>query len=229
MLRASIALLVLLLVACAPMTWNKPGASQNEFSQDRYDCMQQAQQRVSSALVNAYGGAASDQVITNANLFGSCMNAKGYYLQNNQQSIQPSQPQANPLKDADESAISEAKSVCAREDIKPYFNKSPCNALEISLEQMSDKSKISADEKVAVSKLRAENQTITNKLVDAYRRYGGVKGADIVMLWEKFEQLREKNVLDLYQGKINWGEYNHRRHELAVQFRDELNQIVRPK
>lgn len=229
MLRASIALLVLFLAACAPQTWIKPGATQNEFSQDKYDCMQQAQQRVSGVLVNAYGGAATNQVITNGNLFSSCMNAKGWYLNNNQQSSQPPQPQPNPLKVASDSVLSDIKAMCAREDLKPYFNKSSCNALEISLEQMSDKSKISADEKVALSKLQAANQPIVKKIVDAFRQYGGAKGADAAMLREKTQQLLEKNQFELYDGKINWGEYNRRRHELGVQIRDELNQIIRPK
>lgn len=246
MLRASITLLALFLAACAPMTWNKPGASQNDFSQDRYACMQQAQQPVSGAVVNAYGGAASSQVVTNGNLFSSCMNAKGWYLNNNQQSNSASPqdsgpgpdtsgrphpwsvstPKTNPLKDAGESALSEVKAVCAREDLKPYFNKSSCNALEISLEQMTDKSKISAGEKVALSKLRAADQPIVKKMVDAFRQYGGAKGAEAATLREKTQQLLEINQFELYDGKINWGEYNRRRHELAVQIRDELNQIV---
>lgn len=250
MLRASITLLVLFLAACAPMTWNKAGASQNDFSQDRYACLQQAQQPSSGVLVNAYGGVASSQVVTNGNLFSSCMNAKGWYLNNNQQSSQlfpqdagpgpdasgrgagfagvPAPPKTNPLKDAIESALSEVKSVCAREDIKPFLNKSPCDALEISLEQMSDKSKISADEKVALSKIRAANQIIIKKLVDAFRQYGGVKGAEAAMLRERVQQFLEKNQFELYDGKINWGEYNRRRHELAVQLRDGLNQLGRP-
>ena len=59
-------LIVLLLSACAPMVWMKPGASQNDFSRDKFTCLQQAQQRVSSANVNAYGGTAKHSDISNA-------------------------------------------------------------------------------------------------------------------------------------------------------------------
>src|SRR5258706_15331717 len=65
MSKRLIALGGLLVSACAPMLWNKPGASQNDFSRDRYTCVQQAQQRVAGAQVNAYGGTASNTVVTN--------------------------------------------------------------------------------------------------------------------------------------------------------------------
>jgi hypothetical protein len=62
------------------MAWNKPGASQQEFSENKYSCMQQSQQRVSGARVNAYGGASASEVVTNQGLFNACMNAQGWYL-----------------------------------------------------------------------------------------------------------------------------------------------------
>jgi hypothetical protein len=38
--------------AFAPPVWNKPDGTQEEFASDRYDCLQQSQQRVSGAYVN---------------------------------------------------------------------------------------------------------------------------------------------------------------------------------
>jgi len=68
----------LALSACAAQQtmWIKPGFSQDEFAKDRYSCMQQSQQRVSTAFVNQYGGSASDHAITNASLFNACMSAE---------------------------------------------------------------------------------------------------------------------------------------------------------
>jgi hypothetical protein len=67
----------LALSACAaqPTMWIKPGFSQDEFAKDRYSCMQQSQQRVSTAFVNQYGGSSSNHV-TNANLFNACMSSR---------------------------------------------------------------------------------------------------------------------------------------------------------
>lgn len=86
---------LLLLSGCVttpPKVWSKPGSSQDEFSKDRYTCLQQAQQPVSGAYVNQYGGSSSGQMITNDNLFGACMNANGWYLTPaNQPTIAPQQ------------------------------------------------------------------------------------------------------------------------------------------
>ena len=57
--------------------WYKPYASQQDFSIDRYDCLQQAQQLVATDNVGTSGGA----FITNQELFDACMNAKGWYFQ----------------------------------------------------------------------------------------------------------------------------------------------------
>lgn len=78
------------LAACAPLpetTWQKSGATQNDFSTDRYACLQESQQRVSNATVNGYGGRADSGVITNGNLFAACMNARGWYLAMQQSAV----------------------------------------------------------------------------------------------------------------------------------------------
>ncbi len=77
---ASIVCVAALLAACAAlqMGWYKPGATQSEFAEDRYECMQSSQERVSGAYVNAYGGASSSGTTTNMPLFQACMEARGY-------------------------------------------------------------------------------------------------------------------------------------------------------
>ena len=69
-----------IVAGCAPMVWQKPGGTQDEFARDRYTCLQESQQRSSGAVVNQFGGAASSTMVTNQGLFGSCMNAHGWYL-----------------------------------------------------------------------------------------------------------------------------------------------------
>lgn len=64
--------------AALQMGWYKPGASQSDFAQDKYACMENSQEHVSGAYVNPYGGAASSGTITNIPLFQACMEARGY-------------------------------------------------------------------------------------------------------------------------------------------------------
>src|SRR5262245_31848158 len=66
------------LTGCAQGRWVKYGASQQEANQDHYACLQESQQRVSGAQVNAYGGSAQNVVITNQQLYYACIQARGY-------------------------------------------------------------------------------------------------------------------------------------------------------
>jgi hypothetical protein len=70
----------LLLSACVLPTWNKPDGTRQEFAQDKYQCLQGAQQQQGSAMVNGSSGYANQGSVTNPYLFSSCMNAHGWYL-----------------------------------------------------------------------------------------------------------------------------------------------------
>ncbi len=78
-----------LMLACAsgPQTrtvWSRPNATQNEFAKDKYDCMQQSQQRRSASTgAWCYGyycdpGGSYSTVVTNPDLFNACMEARGW-------------------------------------------------------------------------------------------------------------------------------------------------------
>jgi hypothetical protein len=71
---------VIVLGGCAfpEYGWYKQSASQEEANRDHYDCLREAQQRVSDTQVNPYYGTASDRVITNRNLYNACVAARGY-------------------------------------------------------------------------------------------------------------------------------------------------------
>jgi hypothetical protein len=64
----------------ATCTWQKPGAMES-VDVIKYQCLQESQQRQSSAYINGYGGAAQNGVITNWPIFDACMNAHGFYCQ----------------------------------------------------------------------------------------------------------------------------------------------------
>jgi hypothetical protein len=81
-----------LLVACAGThsVWVKPGAKDSDFNQEKYACMQSAQQPYASSIGYNSGGIVSPSAITTASssagiatneqLFNACMNAKGWTL-----------------------------------------------------------------------------------------------------------------------------------------------------
>ena len=71
-------LTVIVLGGCAQYGWYKDGVSQQEANRDRYECLQEAQQRVSGAQVGPYGGTAASTVVTNQDLYNACAAARGY-------------------------------------------------------------------------------------------------------------------------------------------------------
>jgi hypothetical protein len=71
--------------------FSRPDTTQQTFLQDRYQCAQESQQYHaegrSTALVNRYFGSARSEyktgMVANANLYLSCMAARGYTLDDN--------------------------------------------------------------------------------------------------------------------------------------------------
>jgi hypothetical protein len=82
-LMAVVAALAMAGAACAPVRpvtpWRyaRPDTTQAQFMKDRYECLQEAEQRVSGAVVNPYGGAASSRVVVNCGVWVSCLGARG--------------------------------------------------------------------------------------------------------------------------------------------------------
>jgi clan AA aspartic protease (TIGR02281 family) len=77
--------LALVLVSCGQTVWVKPGASQQEFTTDRYDCEKDARQ-------SGYFGTGLLGAINMQNFFDNCMNAHGYYAQKGAAQGAQSQP-----------------------------------------------------------------------------------------------------------------------------------------
>jgi hypothetical protein len=84
-------IMVGLILACAsaPKTkqvWYKPGWTQEGWAKDKYDCLQQSQQRESSAtggFCSGYlcvPGRSDSNVVTNWALYNACMEARGWSL-----------------------------------------------------------------------------------------------------------------------------------------------------
>lgn len=227
-MRISILALAALMAGCAQTVWLKPGASQDDFSRDRYGCMQESQQRVGGAVVNQFGGSATNTVVTNGQLFGSCMNSRGWYLtQRNQQTASAPSPSAapNPIAASEAKVVQARAATCAKPEYQSILAKSPCKAEDISLVQLADESRISESEKAAFARLRAEGHETDKMGLAVYRAAGGPRGNKFADAVDASRAAFEQTALALYTGKVTWGEYNLRRKENSRALSEELRKI----
>ncbi|OUL98803.1 hypothetical protein [Variovorax sp. JS1663] len=221
-----------LAAGCAQPVWVKPGASQNDFASDRYTCMQDSQQRVGGAVVNQFGGSATNTVVTNGNLFGSCMNAKGWYLtrpnaqqQSPSAGATPSAP-SNPLAEVDREASRQAEATCVDPALQVLWAKSPCKIESITLAHLADTSYANDAQREALVLARQKYNERVVTASRAYRSLGGARGAAFAQLLEENSARLEKAALAAYSGKMTWGEYNQARKDASKQFRDEQAKLV---
>jgi RecJ-like exonuclease len=224
---ASVIVGVLTITGCAQNLWVKANAGQGEFERDRYSCLQQAQQRVGAAQVNANGGSAVNTVATNDMLFSSCMGSKGWSLQNKEVvQAQAAQNQArnDDLKRQYDQVVANVVAMCNKDELKEYYKKTACRAPDVSFEQIADTTKITTSQKAALVKQREEVALIEKKQ-DAIQRQRGEAGLKVISVVTNFTRPEnEKNNLDLYNGKITWGDYNKRRKEIYVETQNKLRQ-----
>jgi hypothetical protein len=224
--------LLFLLVGCAHNNnvWVKSGASTNEFNVDKYDCMQQSQQKSSGAFVNPYGGVASSGSITNWNLYNSFMNAKGWSLQNriDENSAEFKQKVSNHI-DTMKKFDEKAKAICAKPEYAALMVKTSCSSKDITFEQIADNTKITPEQKPIFIKNRTEidafmkeQQAYLHTLTDT----GIIRWVNYL---DSIQPEIDKYNLDLLNGVITWGEYNQRRKDLSARKMSEWRNIFQPK
>jgi predicted aspartyl protease len=71
---SSVILLACCIMGCAKTVWVKPGASQQDFTTDQYNCEKDARQ-------SGYFGTGLVGAINMQNFYDSCMNSRGWYSQ----------------------------------------------------------------------------------------------------------------------------------------------------
>jgi len=222
---------LVLLIGCA-QTWYKPTAKAGDFEKDRYDCLQQSQQQFSAAQVNGWQGASVSKAVTNDGLFSSCMNARGWSLQNQQalqQQLQQQQSNAAAVQSSNQAEFNKIKAdgeaICTNAEFKLYYAKTACSSNDISFEQLADQSKITPAQKPVLVKQRAAIAENQKQRIAFQRKLGakGIKTADLItaVLLPQQDQLN----LDLYNGKITWGEYNKQRKDINAKFSERLKSL----
>ena len=212
----------LILSGCAQNLWVKPRATQSDFERDRYSCLQDSQQRVGAAQVNGYGGSAEYTVATTEMLFDSCMGSKGWTLK----SKEVIQSESIQIQAADTSArdrisqiVEQVKAHCREPEFKELYTKTGCLVSDISFSQIADESRITAEQKLALLKQQDVIMKLNREQDEAMKKagLGGVREAEFRRA--HLYPMSERNNLNLYSGKITWGEYNQRRKDIPIEFR----------
>lgn len=233
------------LSGCAPMVWNKSGATQDDFSRDRYTCIQDSQQRVSGAVVNQFGGYSTNEVITNPDIFRACMNANGWYLGPQAQPaaatpggwgfpppIQPVRParvektNEEKLRELNGQVVAETRAMCQRPEYEAIASKSACNSAEMKPEQLTDKSKLREADKISFLKMRGEIEARERRLISATQIWGQTISVPWSKAMETAAESAAENARALYDGKVSWGEFNRRRVEIARTYRERYAEIL---
>lgn len=219
--------LVLLLTACAQNLWVKPNAGQGDFEKDRYACLQQSQQQFGFATIDRFGGSAVNSMQTNNSLFSSCMNSRGWTLKNKdaaQAQIAQNNIKVDITKQRLQQIKKKAAAVCARDDLREYYKKTACLPRLMTFEQLADESKITPAQKVTLVKQRAQVSIIDKETEDALAAGGPSMHKALTIMTDFWRPETEKNDLNLYNGKITWGEYNKKRKEIVEETRARIGQ-----
>ncbi len=76
-------LVALMLTGCAQyvqhnLRWDKPGATEQQFMTDRYQCLQEAREQRASGYADASGAQYGSRAVVNMSMFQACLTARGY-------------------------------------------------------------------------------------------------------------------------------------------------------
>jgi hypothetical protein len=156
------------------------------------------------------------------------MNAAGWSLQD-QKSIQPAQQQQQAQVVNNKARLdqlrAEQKGMCSNPAFQPYYAKSPCSTNDLALSSMSDKSKITTAEKVALEAAASTFDKLNFEANNIIRQGNAADKAYVRYVEQTLNPAGTKNRLDLFEGKITWGDYNKRRKEINEAFSSEVRRI----
>ncbi len=216
---------LILLTGCAKV-WVKPGASTDDFNRDKYACLQQSQQQVSVLAVGKYSGYGQSSQETNATLYSSCMNSRGWTLRNQQDAASTVSQNQNELELEKARLKSLGAQSCEDKKFASFYAKTSCLATDITLEQLSDKSRATASQKAVMSEIKSNIKEYYVEYSAMCRKYDGKKGALYASYLDAdFLPKMEKSYLDLYNGKITWGEFNQKRKDLHNENKAKYREI----
>ncbi|CAM3767487.1 hypothetical protein B0G85_1866 [Polynucleobacter brandtiae] len=189
-----------------------------KISQECHFQFQQSQQSEGAQQANS-----SAKVDT---IFDACMSARGWSSPKGN----PSQAMLDDIQELIKASIVKMKAsqeaTCVDPTLKLYYERSSCLGDQITFEQLTDSSKITPAQKEVLIKQRAAVAVHQKEGIEFSRQVGGVMGGNIADLMETLlTPQNDQNNLDLYSGKITWGEYNQVRKSIATKFRETIKNL----
>ncbi len=118
---------------------------------------------------------------------------------------------------------------CHREDLKPLFLKTACRANDITPEQLTDGTTISENEKTILLKSRLEHIPLLEKRHELVQAFGEPEEKELESLLYQAENQTDKYILELFESKITWGEYNSFRKDIFKSYREQMNRVLEAK
>ena len=113
------------------------------------------------------------------------------------------------------------RSLCVLEELKEYYSNTGCIAKEITLKQMTNENTVTQEQKPVILKTR-EMIDLLNKEMDVVLNSVGPDGQRIARIRSEFYSMSDNMHLDLYLGKISWGELNRRRKDIVTKYEERL-------
>lgn len=120
--------------------------------------------------------------------------------------------------------------ICAKPEYAPIFLKTSCFAIDITFEQLTDTSKISAAQRTILPNWRTEFDINWKERREYMHSVIGAN-ANRKQWFDYLDSIQpeiEKYNLDLYKGILAWGEYNQLRKELTAKMMAEQRRVFAP-
>lgn len=118
-----------------------------------------------------------------------------------------------------------AQQRCLDPEYAAYYEKSPCLASKVTPEQLEDQAKITPAQKAVLSRVRQGVTGSFQERIRIFKDYGGDKDIKFAEYQESIKPRQDKNDLNLYDGKITWGQYNKERNALFLESEEERKKI----
>jgi len=189
--------------------WTKQGASGQDFEIDRAQCNAQA-------FAGGYGNMWTIAIIQN-----QCLQGKGWYLTDaisaNASNNQLAAERNEMRRQGDE--------LCANTKFSVIFEKTPCLPTNIDFKHMTDETRITSIQKSVFIQWREIVGQRHEKIVEFETRLNGAAGRKVADIFMSAKIEDDKNNLDLYNGKITWGQYNAGRKEISSKVAQLLKRI----
>ena len=113
------------------------------------------------------------------------------------------------------------KAFCSDEKFSSIFAVSPCLPIKIAFEHMANDKKIAQSEKKIFGEYFDRSVNLDKVSSKFQRDFNGIVGRKNAEFFELiYLPKRNQNMLDLYQGKISWGQYNKNRADFNQEFKE---------